>query len=196
MDEDRSDIWRDLVRYPGPQRDPTDRPLHPAALQPAALSAECEFRATRRSGPGGQNRNKVETAVILTHRPTGIRAEASERRTQGENRRAALGRLRIELALAIRRPIDRADGRPFVPSALWRSRCRGGRIVVNPEHEDYPALLAEALDVLSAVDDDPRAASEVLGCSATQLVKLFKEEPRALAQINGRRRQAGRHPLH
>jgi hypothetical protein len=172
-----------------------DRPVHPAALDPDLLAGECEFRATRRSGPGGQNRNKVETAVILTHRPTAIRAEASERRTQGENRRMALMRLRIELALAIRRPIEGTDGEPFVPGALWRSRCRGGRIAVNPEHEDFPALLAEALDVLEARDDDPRAASEVLGCSATQLVKLLKEEPRALARVNERRRQAGRHPL-
>jgi hypothetical protein len=172
-----------------------DRSVHPATLDPEALAAECEFRATRRSGPGGQNRNKVETAVVLTHRPTGIRAEASERRTQGENRRAALARLRIELALAIRRPIERADGEPSVPGALWRSRCIGGRIAINPGHEDFPALLAEALDVLDAMDDDPRAASEVLGCSATQLVKLLKEEPRALARLNEKRRQAGRHPL-
>jgi len=172
-----------------------DRSVHPAALDPEALASECEFRATRRSGPGGQNRNKVETAVVLTHRPTGIRAEASERRTQGENRRAALARLRIELALAVRRPIERADGEASVPGALWRARCRGGRIAINPAHEDFPALLAEALDVLDAMDDDPRAASEVLGCSATQLVKLLKEEPRALARLNERRRQAGRHPL-
>lgn len=172
-----------------------DRPVHPAAMAPDALAAECDFRATRRSGPGGQNRNKVETAVVLTHRPTGIRAEASERRTQGENRRTALARLRIELALAIRRPIARADGEPYVPSGLWRSRCRGGRIVINPGHDDFPALLAEALDVLTAMDDDPRAASEALGCSATQLVKLLGEEPRALAPVNERRRQAGRHPL-
>jgi hypothetical protein len=177
-------------------RDPTTRAPHPAAMDPDALESECEFRATRRSGPGGQNRNKVETAVVLTHRPSGIRAEASERRTQGENRRAALGRLRIELALAIRRPIEGADGEPLVPSTLWRSRCRGGRIAVNPEHADFPALLAEALDVLQAMDDDPRAASEALGSSATQLVKLLREEPRALALVNGRRRQAGRHPLH
>ncbi len=176
--------------------DPTHGYVHPAAIAPERLEAECDFRATRRSGPGGQNRNKVETAVILTHRPSGIRAEASERRTQGENRRAALGRLRIELALAIRRPIARAAGRPYVPSSLWRSRCRGGRIAINPGHEDFPALLAEALDVLHAADDDPRAASEVLGCTATQLVNLLREEPRALAGVNERRRQAGRHPLH
>jgi len=132
----------------------------------------------------------------LTHRPTGIRAEASERRTQGENRRAALDRLRVELALTVRRPMDDSGEASFRPSALWRSRCRGGRIVVNPEHDDFPTLLAEALDVLQALGDDPRTAAEALGCSPSQLIKLLKNEPRALAQVNGHRRQAGRHPLH
>jgi hypothetical protein len=168
---------------------------HPAALDPEVLAAECEFRTTRRLGPGGQNRNKVETAVVLTHRPTGIRAQASERRTQGENRRAALDRLRIELALTVRRPIGRSRGEPFRPSVLWQSRCRSGRIIVNPEHDDFPALLAEALDDLQATDDDPRAAAEALGCAASQLIKLLKEQPRAWVQVNERRQQAGRHPL-
>jgi hypothetical protein len=170
-------------------------PLHPAALDRDVLAAECDFRATRRSGPGGQNRNKVETAVILTHRPTGIRAEASERRTQGENRRVALDRLRIKLALTVRRPMTPGGEAHFRPSALWRSRCRGGRIVINPEHADFPAILAEALDVLDALGDDPRGAAAALGCSPSQLIQLLKEEPRALAQVNARRRLAGRHPL-
>ena len=66
---------------------------------------------------------------------------------------------------------------------------------MNPGHEDFPALLAEALDVLHAHADDPRDAAEALGCSPSQLIKLLKEEHRALAQVNERRRQAGRHPL-
>lgn len=162
---------------------------HPAALDPERLAAECEFRATRRSGPGGQNRNKVETAVVLTHRPTGIVAEAAERRTQGENRRQALFRLRLRLALEVRTPAG-------TPSPLWASRLRGGRIVVSPEHDDFPALLAEALDFLAARDDDVKEAAEALGCSATQLVKLLAAEPRALIQVNGRRAAKGQHPLH
>jgi hypothetical protein len=168
---------------------------HPATLEPAVLAAQCEFRATRRAGPGGQNRNKVETAVILTHRPTGISAEASERRTQGENRRAALHRLRLELALTIRRLVPQGADESYSASELWRTRCRGGRLDVNPGHDDFPALLAEAIDVLVVCDDDPKAAAHLLGCSPTQLVRFLKEAPRAILAINERRRQAGRHPL-
>jgi hypothetical protein len=177
------------------QHDSVVTTVHPAALDPGLLAAECEFRATRRSGPGGQNRNKVETAVILTHRPTGISAQASERRTQGENRRVALHRLRVELAMMIRRPIQRDATDLYCPSPLWRKRCRGGRIVVNADHDDFPAVLAEALDVLLACGDDPKPAAQALGCSPSQLIKLLKDSPRALGLLNERRCQAGRHPL-
>lgn len=162
---------------------------HPAALDPDRLAAQCEFRASRRSGPGGQNRNKVETAVILTHRPTGISAEASERRSQGQNRRQALFRLRVRLALEVRTPAEAA------PSALWNARLRGGRIVVSADHDDFPALLAEALDVLADLDDDVKEASARLACSATQFVKLLALEPLALGRLNDRRGIRGQHPL-
>jgi protein subunit release factor B len=95
---------------------------HPATRSPEQILAECDVRHLRRSGPGGQHRNKVETAVSLHHLPTGVHAEASERRSQAQNRSVALFRLRVNLALEIRRPC----GSDYVPSALWQSRC-GGR---------------------------------------------------------------------
>jgi hypothetical protein len=177
------------------QRISVDNNNHPASLAPETLAAECEFRATRRGGPGGQNRNKVETAVILTHRPTGISAQASECRTQGENRRIALKRLRLELAVMVRRPIRNHAEQRYAPSALWKERCRGGQITVNAEHDDFPALLAEALDVLFANDDDPKAAASWLDCSTSQLLMLLRKCPRAWSLINERRRAAGRHAL-
>jgi hypothetical protein len=164
---------------------------HPSATPPDRLLADCDVKFARRSGPGGQNRNKVETAAILTHRPTGLSAEANERRSQGENRAVALMRLRVVLALEIRRPVDPGAG----PSPLWRSRLKGGRIAVSPSHDDFPALLAEALDAVAAGDADVKAAAERLGCSASQLVKLLKLEPRAMKQVNDRRAEAGLRPL-
>ena len=66
---------------------------------------------------------------------------------------------------------------------------------MNPEHDDFPALLAEALDVLAETGHDPKRAAAELGCTPSQLVKLLKDEPRALALINERRREAGLHVL-
>jgi hypothetical protein len=67
--------------------------------------------------------------------------------------------------------------------------------VVNPEHDDFPALLAEALDVLAEAGHDPKRAAAELGCTATQLMRFLKEEPHALALINGERRRSGLHAL-
>jgi hypothetical protein len=156
---------------------------HPASQDDEQLLADSDMKFLRRSGPGGQNRNKVETAVVLTHRPSGIVAEANERRSQSENKREALRRLRFALALEVRRPVAPLEP----PSELWRSRCKNGRISLNPEHEDVPMLLAEALDVLASRDFEPKSASDVLGCSSSQLVKLLKIEPKALAKVNQER---------
>ena len=83
---------------------------HPATLPVESLLDQCELRTQRRSGPGGQHRNKTSSGAFLLHRPTGIVAEATERRSQAENRDVALARLRLRLAVEIRSPsiLDRA----------------------------------------------------------------------------------------
>lgn len=163
--------------------------MHPAALPTNVLLAQCRETHTRRGGPGGQHRNKVETAVLLVHAPTGLSAEAAERRSQAENRAVAIGRLRLRLALEHRLPADRE------PSALLRSRTRNGRLVVAATHADFPAILAEALDHLAAVRFEVRPAAEALGISPTQLVRLFARCPAAWTLLSRRREALGLRPL-
>ena len=164
-----------------------DKASHPAARDAELLYRQCRVERLRRSGPGGQHRNKVETAIRLVHESTGVTAEASERRSQEQNRQRALARLRINLALEVRCPVSGEQP----PSALWLSRLQGGRIHVNPEHDDFPAILAEALDRVVAESFDVKAAAQRLGCSSSQLVKLLKAEPQALAVVNQRREGLG-----
>lgn len=86
---------------------PTDR---------ASLERDSDLEFFIASGPGGQNRNKVETGVRLTHRPSGIVVTATERRSQTQNREAAFERLAVRLEEAQRVIVPRTPTRPTVAS--------------------------------------------------------------------------------
>ncbi len=196
---------------------------HPAALNDEELYAQCEMSKTRSSGPGGQHRNKVETQVNLRHKPTGAFAQAGERRSVEDNKRVALRRMRLQLALEYRHPVPAGP----IGSDLWKSRVKvtrnkphptekdpvldelgvslapgetrtpssTGRISCNPDHHDYPALLAEALDVLSDSGWDVKHAATRLNVSPSQLVKFVKDHPPAFLLLNRERPSRGEHPL-
>ena len=163
--------------------------IHPAALPIEELLKQCRIWRQRRSGPGGQHRNKVETAVFIEHLPTGIRGEASERRSQEQNRQAALARLRTQLAIQIRMPVAFTDD--YTPSELWKSRLIARRLTISPGHDDFPAMLAEALDVVDSTKFRLPQAAAALGTTMSQLVKLLACEPAALELVNADRRSRG-----
>jgi hypothetical protein len=165
--------------------------MHPAALVDEELLAQCDRLTTRRSGPGGQHRNKVETAVVLTHRPTGIRAEANERRSQAENHAVALFRLRLALAEQLRLPV----GTDQAPGDLWQARSAGRKLNVSCEHQDFPTLLAEALDRVVAREFDIATAAEELNVSTTQLVRFLQQSPQRWRWINAERQSRDLRPL-
>ncbi|MFP6587118.1 MAG: peptide chain release factor-like protein [Pirellulaceae bacterium] len=162
---------------------------HPATLSLDDLLSQCKSRRQRRSGPGGQHRNKVETAVVYTHIPTGVSAMASERRVQEENRKQALFRLRVRLALEVRCPA-RCN-----LSACWNDRVQAQRITISKHHNDFPAMLSEALDYIMQEQGDLQGFGDLAGCSKSQLVKFFKLDPIALQCVNDLRHQHGHHTL-
>jgi protein subunit release factor A len=82
------------------------------SLSDDALVAECRVDVFVGGGPGGQHRNKTESAVRLAHGPTGISVTATERRSQLQNRAVALERLRKVLAALTHVPKARRATRP------------------------------------------------------------------------------------
>ncbi len=80
-----------------PTPDPKAIAARSARLSDEELAGECDLEFFTAGGPGGQHRNKTETGVRLRHRPTGFVVAATERRSQLQNRGAALERLRAKL---------------------------------------------------------------------------------------------------
>lgn len=97
---------------------PSDPP-GPDSTDFRKLLAACEMTTFRASGPGGQHRNRRESAVRLKHIPTGIVVVATERRSQHQNRRVALERLARRLELRRRK---RKPRRATAPTAASRER--------------------------------------------------------------------------
>ncbi|MGH9803511.1 MAG: peptide chain release factor-like protein, partial [Blastocatellia bacterium] len=91
-------------------RFPTDR---------ESLERDCDVEFFVAGGPGGQHRNKVETGVRLTHRPTGVVVTATERRSQSANRDAAYERMAEKLE-KMQRP--RKPRKATKPSAASKRR--------------------------------------------------------------------------
>jgi len=80
----------------------------------------------RSRGPGGQRKNKVETAVRLRHLPSGMTVVATEHRSQAENRKLAFKRLRERL-IKLNRPIRRRIPTP-APSVAMEKRIKEKKI--------------------------------------------------------------------
>ena len=102
-------------------------PELPDAEQPA-LPAKSELRIEtfRASGPGGQHVQKSDTAVRITHTPTGITASAQSERSQKQNLTAA-HRILLARIAAMHQQQDRAAAqaaRAQAPPAVWGNQIR------------------------------------------------------------------------
>ncbi|MFH1263228.1 MAG: peptide chain release factor-like protein [Pseudomonadota bacterium] len=81
----------------------------------------------RRSGPGGQHRNKRSTGVRIVHLPTGIIVMATERRSQAQNLEVAVERLAAILEKRARKPKPRVKTKATRGSKEERLRSKKAR---------------------------------------------------------------------
>jgi hypothetical protein len=160
-----------------------------------ALIAQCEVDRYRASGPGGQHRNKTESAVRLRHKLTGVSAIGEDSRSQAENKAHAVRRLRAALALEVREPVALE---PFVPSARLAALVAGGTAPLGArtrQTSEYWAAMAELLDVLVAGDVEIGATAQRLGITTGALSKLLLHDDHVGRAVNDMRRARGMRPL-
>ena len=167
------------------------------ALDDAALLAQCDVGVYKSSGPGGQHRNKVSSAVRLTHRPTGISAHGDESRSQHDNKRMALRRLRMNIACRRRRRI--APGAPLpdgVAECIVQPRGRAPsprkRLQVGRRDRRFWSVAAFVLDV---VDARQGRLAELLGISTGALGGFLKSERHLLGAAQQIRKAHGQKPI-
>lgn len=172
---------------------------HPAVIAVDNLLAQCKFRAQRRSGPGGQHRNKTSSGVFLTHQPTQIVAEATERRSQHANRGVALVRLRHRLAVSVRtasplQPEPAAAGDDPLEQQV-RTQFHAQPLRINESNPSRPAAIALLLNDLLATGGQVNSVASHWGTSTTSIVRLLKSYRPAWELLNSIRGSHGRPPL-
>lgn len=161
------------------------------------LLTGCDVHIYKASGPGGQHRNKVSSAVRLRHHATGISAVANDSRSQHSNRRLAIARMRMNLALQLREPaLPDVDALPpvvaeciFTPKKATSSAGRA--LQVGRKDPRFWPVTAYLLDWLDAAEGRLGDLARTLDISTGNLTRICKADRHFLAAVQTLRRNHG-----
>jgi hypothetical protein len=163
------------------------------AMDDQKLLAHCDVETYRASGPGGQKRNKTDSAVRVRHRPSGLAAIGHESRSQHENKARALRRLRMVIALELRHPLNVEQ---YAPSDVLHSCVsKGGRLTVGLRDARYPRTVQDILDLMAAVGWRLSDAADKLGISTGNLSAFICRDDKLRDKANRERALLGLKPL-
>jgi hypothetical protein len=143
-------------------------------LDDEALLKQCKEDRYKSGGPGGQRRNKVETALKLLHAPSGASVHANNSRYLRKNRLSAVRHLRERIAIESRAPFSLET--PKVPDEFAAYIGPKGTFSINRKNKVYPLIVATSLDALEAAEGSYAKAAKALGVTTSQLVKFLKAD--------------------
>ncbi len=144
------------------------------------LLNQCRIESFRASGPGGQHRNTTDTAVRITLNNSNISTYATTHRSQHQNKKEALKKLRLEIALCIR------DENAPSWSDTWS---------IGKKDKRYPFFIATILDAFLAAEWKISVAAIILNISTGKLNKILSSNSHLMKKINQERTKLNLNPL-
>lgn len=142
---------------------------------PEEILRQCRIDTFRGTGNGGQKRNKTDSAVRLTHTPSGCTATSDASRSQHENKSMALRQLRITIALTIRNNFS-----------CYPAHLQWAPALTNDNN--YSLWLAIIFDLLAFHQWQPVPAAKALNKSTSALLKAIARD-RGAWQVLAKYRQ-------
>lgn len=153
------------------------------ALSDEELMKECRFDAMRGTGPGGQKRNKTSSAARVTHLESGLSAFDDVTRSQHQNLKHALDKLRGEIAVNLLP--GGGETTPGIPIAP----------VPKPNSRNYFLWLGKIFDALLATDFQMPEAAARFECSPSHLIRIVAKDEFAWQKLAEARQRRKMTPL-
>lgn len=130
----------------------------------------CKTESFQSTGPGGQKKNKKFSAIRMTHIPTEVTVISDNYREQNINKKIAIKKLKIKIAINIRGPKIELD-----------------RTIVSSSSDDYPLWIAKLFDILNNNKYDIKTTAVELSLTTSKLIKLIYKDKTVWKTINDNR---------